>query len=134
MCSRGRPRRIRAVSSPGQESGAGYPRRGEVWFADLDPVQGHEQAGRRPVLIVSDDRFNAGSSNLVVALPLTSRIRPSPSRVPVTPPEGGLKVHSEILCQQIRTLTQARLLRRWGAVEPATLAQVELALRVLLHL
>src|SRR6185295_5268066 len=50
--------------------------RGEVWLADLDPTRGHEQAGRRPVLIVSDDVFNAGAAELVVVLPMTSTLRP----------------------------------------------------------
>jgi len=42
------------------------PGRGEVWLADLDPTRGHEQAGRRPVLVVSDDIFNRGPADLVI--------------------------------------------------------------------
>ena len=111
-----------------------FPRRGEVWFADLNPTRGHEQAGRRPVLIVSADAFNARRSGLVIGVPLTSRIEASVIRVPVAPPEGGLKVRSDILCHQIRILARDRLLRRWDAVTPRTLARVEHALRVLLNL
>jgi len=44
------------------------PRRGEVWLADLGPTRGHEQAGRRPVLIISDDIFNRGPADLVEVL------------------------------------------------------------------
>jgi mRNA-degrading endonuclease toxin of MazEF toxin-antitoxin module len=43
-----------------------FPARGEVWLADLDPAYGHEQAGRRPVLVISVDSFNAGASGLAV--------------------------------------------------------------------
>lgn len=49
--------------------------RGEIWFADLDPTHGHEQAGRRPVLIISDDAYNRSRVAMVVALPLTKTLR-----------------------------------------------------------
>lgn len=51
------------------------PARGDIWLADLNPVRGHEQAGRRPVLVVSVDLFNQGRADLVVVLPVTSTIR-----------------------------------------------------------
>lgn len=110
------------------------PHRGEVWFANLDPTQGHEQAGRRPMLIISTDSYNTGSAGIVISLPLTSRLRLLPERVPVQPPEGGLKVASDILCDQVRAISRKRLLRRWGSVEPATLVSVENVLRALLQL
>ena len=55
------------------------PIRGEVWLADLGPTRGHEQSGRRPILIFSVDVFNAGPAGLVVVLPLTSTIRNVPA-------------------------------------------------------
>jgi len=88
------------------------PRRGEIWLADLNPTRGHEQAGHRPVLVVSEDLFNRGPARLVVVLPLTSRIRQIPSHVVVTPPEGGLRQESAIICEAIRSITQERLIRR----------------------
>jgi mRNA interferase MazF len=78
-------------------SSAPTPQRGEIWLADLDPTFGHEQGGRRPVLVVSVDSFNTGLSGLAVVLPVTSRIRPLPLHVPVNPPEGGLRVPSAIV-------------------------------------
>jgi mRNA interferase MazF len=48
------------------------PRRGEIWLAGLRPTRGREQSGRRPVLVLSVDFFNAGPADLVVVLPLTS--------------------------------------------------------------
>jgi mRNA interferase MazF len=110
------------------------PRRGEVWFADLSPTLGREQAGRRPVLIISDDAYNAGPAGLTIALPLTSSVQRLATRVLLNPPEAGLKVKSDILCDQIRALSNLRLLRRWGNVTPATLALVERSLRTVLHL
>ncbi len=100
------------------------PSRGEIWVAYLDPGIGHEQIGRRPVLVVSDDAFNHGASELVVALPLTSRLREIGDRVRIAPPEGGLRRESDILCSQIRTLSRQRLRERRGMVTGATLAAV----------
>src|SRR5947209_20458015 len=96
--------------------GAPSPQRGELWLADLDPTFGHEQGGRRPVLIVSVDSFNAGPAGLVVVLPITSRVRPVLFHVPVNPPEGGLSMASAILCDAIRPIDQRRLIDCWGAV------------------
>jgi mRNA interferase MazF len=122
------------MSTPNKSVVPHVPRRGEVWFADLSPTIGHEQAGRRPIIIVSVDGFNVGPAQLVIALPLTSNVRPGANRVQLQPPEGGLKVASAILCDQIRVLSQSRMLRRWGTVAPATLGAVEHILRSLLQL
>ena len=110
------------------------PARGEVWLADLDPTRGHEQSGRRPVLVISEDIFNQGPAGLVIALPLTSTLRPIPSHVRLSPPEGGLRNESAVLCEAVRSISKDRLLRRWGAVGPATLRRIEDVLRILLRL
>ena len=110
------------------------PRRGEVWLADLNPTRGHEQAGRRPVLIVSDDIFNRGLADLVIALPMTTRIRPIPSHIVIEPPEGGVRRESAILCEAIRSLGKGRLVKRWGQATDHTLAAVSDALTILLKL
>ncbi len=115
-------------------SSAPSPKRGEVWLADLGPTFGHERGGTRPVLVVSVDTFNAGRSGLVVVLPITSRIRTLPLHVPVTPPEGGLRTPSSILCDAVRSIDQGRLVDYWGAVNPATMALVEGCLHRLLGL
>lgn len=61
------------------------PSRGEVWSAKLDPARGHEQAGARPVSIVSANGFNRGASGLVIVVPLTTRGRGIPGHVAVGP-------------------------------------------------
>lgn len=108
--------------------------RGEVWLVDLDPAQGHEQAGRRPALVVSVDAFNHGPRGLVVVLPITSRIRHNPMHVEVEPTEGGVRVRSAILCEHLRSIATERLHVRWGMISQATLAAVEDRLRMLLGL
>ena len=110
------------------------PLRGEVWLADLDPTLGHEQGGRRPVLVISEDAFNRGPANLVVVVPLSSVSRGIRSHVPVAPPEGGLRVPSVVLCEAVQSVSTQRLVRRWGAVSEDVLRQVESLLRVLLRL
>jgi mRNA interferase MazF len=108
--------------------------RGEVWLADLNPTRGHEQAGRRPVAVISEDRLNNGPAGLVVVLPVTSMIRPIPSHVVVAPPEGGLQVRSAVICEAIRSISTDRLVERWGRLGLKNLARIEDALRILLRL
>jgi mRNA interferase MazF len=111
-----------------------FPGRGEVWAADLNPTRGREQAGRRPVLVVSVDTFNRGPADLVIVVPLTSTLRDVPSHVRVSPPEGGLRHPSAILCEAVRSVSRGRLVERWGAVSAATMTRVEDVLRILLRL
>ncbi len=110
------------------------PCRGDIWLADLNPVRGHEQAGRRPVLIVSVDLFNHGPAALVVVVPVTSTIRPIPFHVVVQPPEGGLSDPSALLCEAVRSISKDRLVNYLGAVNATTLDHVEDRLRILLGL
>jgi mRNA interferase MazF len=110
------------------------PSRGEIWLVDLDPTRGHEQAGRRPCLVVSVDLFNYGPAGLAVILPLTTRDRRIPFHVEVHPPEGGLTARSFIKCEDVRSASKDRFAQRWGTVSAATLAAVEDRLRILLGL
>lgn len=105
------------------------PARGDVWTVDLDPVRGHEQAGTRPALIVSVDRFNEGPAGLVVVLPITSRSKGVPLHVALSPPEAGF-----IKCEDVRSISIERLVRRLGSVEKQTMSLVEDRLRLLLAL
>jgi mRNA interferase MazF len=108
--------------------------RGEIWLADLNPTRGHEQAGKRPVAVISEDDLNNGPAGLVIVLPVTSTIRPIPSHVVLTPPEGGLKVRSAAICEGIRSISGGRLVERWGRLGSESLARIEDVLRILLRL
>ncbi len=110
------------------------PSRGEIWGADLNPTRGNEQAGQRPVLIVSTDTFNHGPADLVVVLPLTRTGRRIPLHVQVDPPEGGLTDRSYILVDAIRSIAKERLDRLWGTVSAETMARVDDHLAILLDL
>jgi mRNA interferase MazF len=111
------------------------PNRGEIWLADLNPTRGHEQAGARPVLIVSTRTFNHGPAGLVFVLPLTRTDRRIPFHVPIDPPEGGVSARSYILCDAIRSIAKDRLgPRPWGSVSATTLLKVDDNLRILMDL
>jgi mRNA interferase MazF len=105
-----------------------------VWLVDFDPTRGHEQAGKRPALVLSTDRFNQSMAGLVIVLPLTSKSKNIRSHVRAEPPEAGLKVISFIKCEDIRSVATQRLSRKWGRVSPETLRAVEETLRILLEL
>lgn len=113
---------------------AQWPARGDVWLPDLNPTRGHEQAGVRPVVIVSANRLNDSPALLVIAIPVTSTGRNVPWHVPVQPPEGGLRQPSFIKCEDVRSIATERLITFWGRLERATIAQIEDRLRVLLEL
>jgi len=84
--------------------------------------------------VVSDDLFNRGPAGLVIVLPMTSTIRGVPSHVPVSPPEGGVRNPTAVLCEAVRSVSVERLVARWGAVSAPTMAAVEDRLRILLRL
>jgi mRNA interferase MazF len=109
--------------------------RGAVWFADLEPVEGHEQGSKRPCLIISDDLFNNSPAELVAILPITKKYRPLVWYIAVEPPEGGLKIPSYIISNQIRVISINRLSgKNLGFISSKTMLQVEERLRLLLNL
>lgn len=110
------------------------PLRGEIWFLNLDPTEGREQAGRRPALVISVDAFNQGPADLVVVLPVTSVAKGIPFHVPVLPPEGGVRQASFIKCEDVWPVSRSRLRERWGIAGPRTMAAVEDRLRILMGL
>lgn len=110
---------------------ADYPRRGELYYADLDPVLGSEQGGRRPVLVLQNDVGNEHSPVTIVASVTSAPAKVArPTDVPVMSTVSGLTAPSRILLNQIRTLDKRRLGRRLGQLAPEEMAQVEEALKV----
>jgi len=104
-------------------------KRGDIYYANLDPVIGSEQGGIRPVLIIQNDLGNRFSPTVII-LPLTSRMGKAPLRthVPILPPQGGVKKPSLILCEQVRTLEKSRLKGFLGTLSPEKMRLVERAL------
>lgn len=101
-----------------------HPAQCDVWLARLDPIAGHEQAGTRPVVVISRDAFNASGWRLCLCVPLSTRDRASPLHVQIDPPEGGVRATSFALVDQVRALDRSRLTTQWGAIEPTTHRQI----------
>jgi mRNA interferase MazF len=97
--------------------------RGDLFWADLDPTRGREQAGHRPVVVVSEDVFNQRSGT-VIALAVTS-IEPA-AGFPITLELRSVRLpkRSWVKMGQIRTLSVERLGKRLGRVSPEELARI----------
>ena len=108
-------------------------KRGEIWFANLNPTVGSETAKRRPVLVVSNDANNRASATITI-LPLTTNVtRVFPFEVALQKATAGLGKASKIQAQQIRTIARERVTgKRIGVLEAEDMRKVEAAMR--LHL
>jgi len=97
--------------------------RGEIRWADLNPTRGHEQAGHRPVLVLSQDIFNERSGT-VIAMAITSA--PQRAGFPLTLELGdsALPKRSWVKISQIRTLSTERIGEKLGIADPEELAQI----------
>ncbi len=110
-------------------------RRGDIFWVDLDPTRGSEQAGRRPVLVIQNDVGNAVASTVIIA-PLTTKRFTKDYPVNVHIPAGiaGLKEDSTALLSQIRTIDKLRLERKIGHLPPTYLRLVDRAIVISLGL
>jgi len=97
--------------------------RGEIYWADLDQTRGREQAGRRPVLVISHDVFNERSGT-VIAMALTSRPQQAGFPITLELDDPGLPKKYWIKISQIRTLSTRRLGDRISALSPEDMALV----------
>jgi mRNA interferase MazF len=111
--------------------------RGEIYFANLNPVEGREQAGRRPVLVVSADAINRLPLvvTVVVGTKGTNISRDYPTNVRVSPEESGLAMETVFLCFQLRSLDPKRFpAEPVGKLAAATMERIENAVRYSLSL
>lgn len=111
-------------------------KRGEVYDARLDPIEGSEQSGTRPVIIVSRNAINQAST-VVLAVPCTtyrSGRRIYPSQVLISAPDGGLEQDSIALGEQLRALAKTRFLGLRGVLSSSSLKQLDQALLIALDL
>jgi mRNA interferase MazF len=97
--------------------------RGDIYWADLDPVRGHEQAGRRPVLVLSHELFNRKSATAIVAA-VTSTPQRAGFPLSVTLPAHQLPKPSWVKVSQVRTISVGRLGKRIAHLEDEQLAVV----------
>ena len=103
-------------------------RRGDVFFVNLDPVIGSDVGTQRPAVVLQNELANRSSATVTV-VPITSQVeRVFPFQVLLPAGEGGLDRPSKALCEQIRTVSRARLVRRVGSLPEARIAEIRTAL------
>ncbi|MGB2727174.1 MAG: type II toxin-antitoxin system PemK/MazF family toxin [Halobacteriota archaeon] len=109
--------------------------RGDVVLCDLNPVEGTEQRGIRPVIVLQIDRANAVSPHTIIA-PFTTKIRRALllSHVFVPAGAGGLSKDSVVLCEQIRVIDKRRITKVIGNLDDSYLEDIARALRAILGL
>lgn len=99
-------------------------KKGEIWRATLNPVTGREQAGFRPVLIISGNLLNT-HTDIVIACPLTTKIKNYHGNLILEPDfNNGLTEISEVLTWQIRSISKKRLRERIGSIPQSEVAKV----------
>jgi mRNA interferase MazF len=110
-------------------------KRGEIYFAHLNPVIGSEQGGTRPVLVVQNDVGNQYSPTTII-LAITSQINKAklPTHVELEAKSYGLERDSVILAEQIRTIDKTRLKQRIANLNEDTMKKVDQALKISLGL
>ena len=108
-------------------------KRGDVFLVDLNPIRGTEQAGIRPVLVIQIDKANKVSPHTIV-IPFTTRIREAvlPSHTKIPAGAGGLEKDSVLLCEQVRVIDKARLMKKLGSLSADYMEQVERSLKIIL--
>jgi len=97
--------------------------RGEIRWASLNPVQGHEQGGTRPVVIISEDIFNERSGT-VIAMALTSQPQRAGFPLTLELQSSDLPKQSWVKISQIRTLSVERIGEPLGTVSPEQMSQL----------
>ena len=108
--------------------------RGEIWLVDFGVPVGREQAGTRPVVIVSADALNEGPAGVAMVVPITSTRRDLPSHIEIDHPGSGLGEISYAKAEDLKSISERRLVHRVGAIESATVSALERVLRFLLDL
>jgi mRNA interferase MazF len=111
-------------------------KRGDIYNVRLDPVEGSEQGGSRPVIVVSRNAINT-SSPTILAIPCTTYRqgkRVYVTQVLIYAPEGGLSADSIALAEQVRILSKSRFGNYRGSLSIATMEQISMALALALDL
>jgi mRNA interferase MazF len=111
------------------------PKRGEVYLVNFDPTIGAEIRKTRPALVIQNDIANRHSPVTIVCA-ITSQCEEPlyPTETLLSPPEGGMKLPSVVLANQIRSVDKQRLVKRMGSIRLETMQRVDRALRFSLGL
>lgn len=110
-------------------------KRGEIWWGKFDPTIGSEQGGIRPSIVIQNDTSNKSSATTII-LPITSKKQNSKYTTNVLLPrsDSRLKKDSVILCNQIRTIDKARLIKKVSMLDQEILKRINKAIKISLDL
>jgi mRNA interferase MazF len=109
-------------------------RKGELWLVDFGDPVGREQSGRRPAVVVSADPLNESRAGIVIVVPITTTHRGLPSHVEIEPNGSGLDDVSYAKCEDVKSVSERRLIGRLGTTNPEVTFQIGRTLRFLLDL
>jgi mRNA interferase MazF len=105
-----------------------------VWLVDFGDPVGREQSGKRPALVISADSLNESRAGVVVVVPITTAHRGLPSHVEIDRGSSGLDEVSYAKCEDVKSVSEQRLIGRLGAVGDEVMFQSARGLRFLLDL
>lgn len=110
-------------------------KRGEIFFANLEPIKGKEHGGKRPVLIIQNNISNKYSPVTIIAA-ITSKIyeKEYPTNVFISKKDSGLDKDSIVLLNQIRTIDKERIYKKIGELDDLLMNKVNKALKISLNL
>lgn len=101
--------------------------RGDVFYADLNPVVGSETGGIRPIVIIQNNAGNKYSTTVIAAIASSARKRPYPVHIVLGKNAVGLKEDTTVLLEQIRTLDKRRLRKYLGRLDSKTMKRIDAA-------
>lgn len=108
--------------------------RGEIWLVDFGEPVGHEQSGRRPAVVVSANPLNESRAGVTIVVPTTTVCRGLPSHIELDPAGTGLDELSYAKCEDVKSISEQRLIAQLGTAGEATMFQIARTLRLLLDL
>lgn len=107
-------------------------KQGEIWYADLNPVIGNEQAGLRPIIVFSGNLLNK-HAGVVICIPLTTKIKNYHGNLVLSASNSnGLSQTSEALTFHVRSISKNRLIRKIGQISNQELKQIQKCLNEIL--
>ena len=109
-------------------------KRGDIFYADIGEGKGSEQNGRRPVVILQNNKGNRHSTTTIAAMITSARKKSLPTHVSVRKEDSGLKEDSVVMLEQIQTLDKKRLVNKVGRLGKVVMDQVDRAARRSLYL
>jgi mRNA interferase MazF len=99
-------------------------KQGDIWYVNLNPVEGSEQAGYHPVLVISGNLLNE-HAQVVIGIPLTTKIKNYHGNLVLTPSEtNGLKQTSEVMTLHIQSISKSRLKEYIGSISKSDIQKV----------